>query len=261
MERSNSSTWSHSHRCPFPTVLLVKSRLPRIKPVLCKLVALFWEQRHHWAGDGLIWLPVLGDPPDETSRNPVSFSRNGWEPWLKGTKNLRRHQRGREIHYFPSKNQGIFKGFPEFLNHAWWHRGSTDRAQENAPRWAADFTRIPAVRASFGSRTRQHKNGMTMDDTSYGRTIGPPRAGWFIMEKKLINGKSQNHRDDVGFNLHIGPPISCCSIFWLQALCNKGVMCDFCHFRHPGTARTWRFREIQREIQDHVFWKVFLACK
>lgn len=134
--------------------------------------------------------PCLVIPRDETSRNPVSvsFSRNGWEPWLKGTKNLRRHQRGREIHYFPSKNQGIFKGFPEFLNHAWWHRGSTDRAQENAPRWAADFTRIPAIRASFGSRTRQHKNGMTMDDTSYGRTIGPPRAGCFIMENPKITG-------------------------------------------------------------------------
>ena len=74
----------------------------------------------------------------------------------------------------------------------------------------------PGERASLGSRLHpdscnpcifwfKDKAAQEWDDHGWHQLWENHRTpkSWMI-----YNGKSQNHRDDVGFNLHIGPPIS-----------------------------------------------------
>mmetsp|Transcript_17891 Transcript_17891/g.37457 ORF Transcript_17891/g.37457 Transcript_17891/m.37457 type:complete len:467 (+) Transcript_17891:74-1474(+) len=61
-----------------------------------------------------------------------------------------------------------------------------------------------------------------------------PAAGDDEAALTQVPYNDEGERASLGSRLH---PDSCnpC-IFWFKdkALCNKGVMCDFCHFRHPG---------------------------
>ncbi|CAJ1404440.1 unnamed protein product [Effrenium voratum] len=73
---------------------------------------------------------------------------------------------------------------------------------------------------------------MQLQQQLAGQVATPAADEEAILAQIPVNDEGE--RASLGSRLH---PDSCnpC-IFWFKdkALCNKGIMCDFCHFRHPG---------------------------